>query len=752
MIDHAAGIALAGAMKTWLQTGIIGCLALLITLLGVMEPIERALLTMRFSLDTRQASGDLVVVQIDARTIRDIGVWPFARSDHAQVIDHLREAGASSIALDIELTRSTDDADNAILVAALERAGGQIILPSFIQLASAGQESKDTIRTEPAGLFLTHAWLANVNVYPSSDGRIWTMTYGGWIGEEFRYSLAATLAGRAKRDARAFYVDYSIDLTTIPRLSYIDILNGTVDPSLIEGKQIIIGGTAVELGDQLNLPVVGVVSGPVLQALAFETIYQHREIWRTSLPVSLVLALFTLLLLSWGRSRTSLSFYIFGVLLFCATAEGAAIMVQRLAAVSVDTGSILLVATCMGIAVTMSELDKRHTQVAHERIEKENRGRMLARVIQDSFDGLIIFDEERCVEGVNAAARKILALEQDLVLDGSALIELIPEWEKNHPLVWNAEASNGADELQELALVNRSGSELVIEFVITRSVLDGVGNEATKPIYTLTFRDITKRRRAEEERDVALQEAIAANTAKTQFLANMSHELRTPLNAIIGFSEIMGQQLFGPLGSEQYVGYAGDIEGSGRHLLSIVNDILDVSRIETGEFVLNEYELDVDDLFRAVHRLAEGWPATKERNIIIDVEDGLPELWADERLFKQMVLNLLSNAVKFSAPGSTVTLSASLNTNNCIVVRVKDEGIGIPEECLPKLTEAFYQVDATLEREFEGSGLGLTLVHQHMELHGGRLTFESEVGTGTTAILVFPTERTHSSELRSQPA
>ena len=752
MSDHATEIALAETMKTWQQSGIIGCLALLITLLGVMEPIERALLTMRFSLDTRQASGDLVVVQIDARTIRDIGVWPFARSDHAQVVDRLREAGASSIALDIELTRSIDDADNAKLVAALARAGGQIILPSFVQLASAGQESKDTIRTEPAGLFLEHAWLANVNVYPSSDGRIWTMTYGGWIGEEFRYSLAATLAGRAMRDARAFYVDYSIDLTSIPRISYIDLLNGTVDPSLIEGKQIIIGGTAVELGDQLNLPVVGVVSGPVLQALAFETIYQHREIWRTNLPVSLALAFVTLLLLSWRRSRTSLSFYIFGVLLFCGGTEAAAAMVQHLIAVSVDTGPVLLVAACMGIAVTTSELDKRRTQVAHERVEKENRGRMLARVIQDSFDGLIIFDEDRRIEGVNAAARKILALEQDIDLEGSALVELIPEWEKNHPLVWNTEASNGTDELQELAFVNRSGNELVIEFVITQSILDRVDKADSKPIYTLTFRDITKRRRAEEERDVALQEAIAANTAKTQFLANMSHELRTPLNAIIGFSEIMGQQMFGPLGSEQYVGYAGDIEGSGRHLLSIVNDILDVSRIETGDFVLNEDEIDVGDLLHAVHRLAVGWPATKERNVVIDIEDSLPELWADERLFKQVVLNLLSNAVKFSAPGSTVTLTATLNTDNCIVVSVRDEGIGIPEECLPKLTEAFYQVDATLERQFEGSGLGLTLVHKHMELHGGQLSFESEIGTGTTATLSFPAERTRSRELRSQPA
>jgi PAS domain S-box-containing protein len=742
-----AGLFLADEMKTYRQSIVIACMTLLLVALGVLEPVERALLSLRFGLDTRPASNELVVVQIDARTIKEQGVWPFDRADHARVIDALHGAGASAIAFDVELARGQDDADNAELVAALKRAGGQIILPSFIQLASAGQKSGETIRTEPDPLFREHAWLANVNVFPSPDGRIWTMTYGGFVEEEFQYSLAATLAGRALRDEQAFYVDYSIDINSIPRISYLDILTGDFDPADVRDKRIIVGGTAVELGDQLNLPVIGVVSGPVLQALAFESIHQRREIWRTSVYLSIVLSAFTLLLLSLTQRLTGLRFHILGVVAYCAGVEVSAFAIQHFAAISVDTAAVLLVATLMGIGVTIKELDTRREQMERERVEKENHGRLLDRVVQDSFDGIIVYDQHRRIESGNAAARKILAIEPDTKIVGLDLSEILPQsadW-------WAAwEAEHSAD-LQEAEFTTPSGEERIIEYVVTRSALEDGDGKHGRSIFTATFRDITDRRKAELDRDTALQDAIAANRSKTQFLANMSHELRTPLNAIIGFSEIMEQQAFGPLGSDQYVDYAGDIHGSGRHLLSIVNDILDVARIETGDFSLNEIELEIEDLLSSVKRLTEGWPAAKDRNIQILAGPTLPELWADERLAKQMVLNLLSNAVKFSPVGSTISLSGHLNAEGALSIQVTDEGIGIPEESLPKLTDAFFQVDARLEREFEGSGLGLTLVQKHMSLHGGTLNVESEVGVGTKVTLTFPADRTLKAERSTNP-
>ena len=724
-------------MKTYRQPLIVGCLTLFLTTLGFLEPIERALLAFRFNIDTRPASAELVVVQIDARTIKELGVWPFNRSDHARAIDALHTAGASAIAFDVELSRSQNEADNAELVAALKRAGGQVILPSFIQLASAGQKSGETLRTEPDPLFREHSWLANVNVFPSSDGRIWTMTYGGFVEDKFQYSLAATLAGRALRDEQAFYVDYSIDINSIPRLSYIDLLKGNFDAAEIRGKRIIVGGTAVELGDQLNLPVIGVVSGPLLQALAFETIHQEREIWRTSTILSLLLAGLTLLLLSATRHLTSLGFYIAGIVVFCAAILFTAFGIQHIFAISVDTGAILLVASLMGIAVTITELEARREQVARERVEKENHGRILDRVVEDSFDGIIVYNQDRCIESGNAAARKILQVQNETTLVGQKLFDVLPsssDW-------WAPWEQDQTDDLQEVEFTTPSGETRIIEYIVTRSVLEEAETIESRPIFTATFRDITERRQAELDRDAALQEAISANRSKTQFLANMSHELRTPLNAIIGFSEIMKTEAFGPLGSEQYVGYSSDIEDSGRHLLSIVNDILDVARIETGDFSLNEDQLEVDDLLQSVKRLTEGWPAAKDRNIQIEAADDLPELWADARLTKQMVLNLLSNAVKFSPSGSTIFLKAKLNDSGAIRIDVCDEGIGIPQESIPKLTDAFYQVDARLEREFEGSGLGLTLVQKHMSLHSGTLSFESEVGAGTTATLTFPADR-----------
>jgi signal transduction histidine kinase len=238
----------------------------------------------------------------------------------------------------------------------------------------------------------------------------------------------------------------------------------------------------------------------------------------------------------------------------------------------------------------------------------------------------------------------------------------------------------------------------------------------------------------------AKEQAEVANRAKSEFLANMSHELRTPLNAIIGFAEIMDKGLSGPLDNPYYQDYVRDILASAHHLLEVINDILDVSKIEAGKIDLEEKELDVDQIIQSTLRLMVERAHRGEIDLVYSARPGLPYLIADERRVKQMVLNLLSNAVKFTPKGGRVTIDADLRHGK-MVVAVRDTGIGIAADKLAELFTPFRQIDSRLNRKYEGTGLGLSLTKGLIELHGGSITIESAVEKGTTATLRFPPER-----------
>jgi signal transduction histidine kinase len=246
----------------------------------------------------------------------------------------------------------------------------------------------------------------------------------------------------------------------------------------------------------------------------------------------------------------------------------------------------------------------------------------------------------------------------------------------------------------------------------------------------------------------AKEAAEAASRAKTEFLATVSHELRTPLNAIIGFSELMIRGVLGPIGNPQYREYLEDIHQSGSHLLSIINDILDFSKAEASKLELHESEVDVQQVVIGLTRLMGPRARDAGLELCDRIPVELPHLWCDERKLKQMLLNLLTNAVKFTPGGGKIDVEASCDEAG-LTILVRDTGIGIAKADLDRVLQPFVQADNELSRRHEGTGLGLTLVNSMIAMHGGRFHLESEVGSGTTAVLRFPPQRVGSVSSRA---
>jgi signal transduction histidine kinase len=220
----------------------------------------------------------------------------------------------------------------------------------------------------------------------------------------------------------------------------------------------------------------------------------------------------------------------------------------------------------------------------------------------------------------------------------------------------------------------------------------------------------------------------------------MSHELRTPLNAIIGFSEILRQESLGPLGHGSYRDYVRDVHESGVHLLKIINDILDLSKIEVGRLTLDEVPIDVRDTVESCLRIVRERAANAGLDLIVDFAPDLPTLNADERMVKQVLLNLLSNAIKFTPKGS-VRVTAGVAPDDGVYISVVDSGIGIAAEDIEKALMPFVQIDSTLQRKYDGTGLGLPLARSMTEHHGGGFEIKSTLGKGTSITVRFPPER-----------
>jgi signal transduction histidine kinase len=368
----------------------------------------------------------------------------------------------------------------------------------------------------------------------------------------------------------------------------------------------------------------------------------------------------------------------------------------------------------------------------------QSRGQ-LTRAIESISEGFTLFDAEERLVLCNSKFRSMFPATADLLEPGIAYADFIHAVAERGGVMLGSETARAWSERQ-CALRRQGAAAFELQLgdgrwvkVSDRRAADG----STVGILT----DITELKRREAALYSAKEYAEVASRSKSEFLANISHELRTPLNAIIGFAEIMRDEIFGPVGSQQYRDYLGDILDSGRHLLDVINDILDVAKAEAGKLELDEEEVDVADVIRSAMRLVHERAHKSELTLGTEAPAQLPLLYADERKLKQILLNLLTNAIKFTPPGGRVEITTELDPSGDFVLRVADTGIGIAPEHIATALAPFGQVDGSMTRKYEGTGLGLPLTHAMVELHGGTLSIASRVRQGTTVTVRLPATR-----------
>jgi len=390
------------------------------------------------------------------------------------------------------------------------------------------------------------------------------------------------------------------------------------------------------------------------------------------------------------------------------------------------------------VSTDITDTRQRESELREIGQDLRDNNLLLDAALANMSQGLAMFDVDHCLIICNRRYLELYDLPADLGQPGVPLRRIIEVSARMQGL--NEEATERLIE-ERTTMAGKTERSCWREMLSNGRVIDIFHQPLAAGGSIATYEDMTENYQAEVKLRAAKDEAEVASRAKSDFLAGVSHELRTPLNAIIGFSEVMQNEMFGPIGDSHYQEYASDIHDSGHHLLSLINDILDLSKIEAGKFELHEEAVTVTDTIEAALRLVSQRADKAGVELVRAVAPHLPWLYADGRVLKQVLLNLLTNAVKFTPLDGRVTIGADLGPGGDLVLTVADSGVGMSAEDLEQALTPFGQVESDIVRMQEGTGLGLPLSKHLVELHGGSLTIESKPGAGTTVRATFPAER-----------
>ncbi len=472
---------------------LLACLvAVAIYLSGNLNFAERQIDETKFSLLRRPATGAVVLVEIDARSLKELGIWPWPRRLHATVVHNLMAAGAAQIAFDVDFSTRSRDADDRAFAAALKAAGGRVILPVFQQRSSGTARQGDLVASMPIEIFRPHVGLAILNVFPSDDGIVRNLFMEGEIGDTRFPSLSAKLAGRRSISEDGFDIDFAIDPVTVPRLSYADVLKGRFRPEDVAGKQIVVGSTAAELGDMFAAPEFTIMPGPVLHILGFESIVQGRALQRVG-PLPIVV-LMVALVLCFGRFFESRSF-MYGMAAVIASALAifaATIGIQARFPVGIDTAPLLLSVAFAFFAAMAIRLDHQSVRLLFQNLAIRRKDTMMRSLVEKSIVGIVICDAWNRIESINAAAAAMFGYELH-ALDGAPISQIVPDL-----MLQSEEESSPLADLAEVgyqAMWGQKHDGAIFPLEITASKVDAGGNTA----FVAFINDITQRRKHEQE-------------------------------------------------------------------------------------------------------------------------------------------------------------------------------------------------------------------------------------------------------------
>ena len=612
-------------LKTALGVMCITACAALAVQVGALHPLDDALSQWRFQLLKRSPSATLTVVEIDAESLRAAGTWPWGRDRFARVIDNLNDAGAKVVGLDVDFSARSSAAADETLAATVRRWPGQVIMPTFIQ-AGRGPAVR-TISTRPLDALTEDVVLASVNVPVDADGRVRRYKLGFDTPAGLRPSMAATLLGRSP-DSGEFLIDYGFNANAVPRISFKDVYAGKFDPNLVRGRNVLVGSTAIELGDQFATPKGGIMQGVYVHALAYESLLVGRAL---QAPGLLLLVICAALVAFFLRPRDSANYgaalrrhlFVAGAVIILP------VVLQAWTPVSFSPGVLILTQVLSLAWLVRAELKRRAEAVVQAR---EAHLRQLADHMRESRDSI--------------------------------------------------QAAH-----DELAVAN-----------------------------------------------VALDNALKA---RTDFLAMTSHEIRTPLNGVMGMTQVVLADPTLPAEVREKIRL---VHASGETMLALVEDLLDVAKMESGTIAIEKAPMDLGRLFDETLAVWTDKALEKGLRLTGDRAQAPALIDEDAGRLRQILFNLLANAIKFTDAGEISLTSAVERPENgdTLVFTVTDTGIGIAPEHLERIFEPFTQVDASTTRKYGGTGLGLPICRRLATAMGGTLKVESELGVGSRFIVRLP--------------